>query len=79
VIPDLVHRRSDTSSARSAVFIASSNPAAARRWARRCEARVTNPVDTGVPNNASISIAVRSTGTLPWLANKIAAALMFGP
>ena len=68
-----------TSSARSAVVIASSNPAAARRWAKRSRARATNPVETGVPSSEAISIAVRSRGTLPSLASRIAAALTFGP
>jgi len=57
----------------------SSNPAAVRRWAKRCRARATNPVDTGAPSNAAIRCAVRSRGTLPSLTNRIAAALTFGP
>ena len=68
-----------TSSARSAVFIASSNPAAARRWAKRSRARATNPVETGAPSSAAIRCAVRSTGTLPSMPSRIAASLTFGP
>ena len=67
------------SSARSAAFIASSNPAASSRCASRSWARATNPAETGAPSSASISIAVRSTGTLPSMSSKIAAALTFGP
>lgn len=54
-------------------------PAAARRWVKRSTARATNPVETETPSSTSISCAVRSRGTLPWLANRIAAALIFGP
>ncbi len=68
-----------TSSAPSAVFIASSNPQASRRWAKRSRARATNPADTGTDSIMSISAAVRSIGTLPSLANRIAAALRLGP
>jgi hypothetical protein len=68
-----------TSSAHNAVFIASSNPAVASFWASRLPARATNPADTSTPSSAWITIAVRSTGTLPSLPSTIAAALRFGP
>ena len=68
-----------TGSARSAVFIAASNPAAGSRWENRSRARATNPLETGTPSSASITVAVRSTGTLPSLASSTAAALRFGP
>ena len=67
------------SSAPSAAFIVSSNPAASSRWASRSCARATNPAETGAPSSAPISIAVRSAGTLPSLSSKMAAAFTFGP
>src|ERR1017187_3414246 len=54
-----------TSSACSAAVMAASKPAACSRCASRASARATNPLETGVPSSASISAAVRSTGTLP--------------
>jgi hypothetical protein len=47
--------------------------------ASRSAARATNPADTSTPSSVWISVAVRSTGTLPSLPNTIAAALRFGP
>jgi hypothetical protein len=69
----------NVSSARSAAFIAASNPAASSLPASRSCARATNPAETGVPSSAAINIAVRSAGTLPSLPSKTAAALTFGP
>lgn len=37
------------------------------------------PAETGGPSSAAISIAVRSTGTLPSLPSRMAAALTFAP
>jgi hypothetical protein len=68
-----------TGSARSAALIAISNPPVSSRWARRSCARATNPAETGAPTSAAISIAVRSTGTLPSEFSKTVAALTFGP
>jgi hypothetical protein len=68
-----------TGSAPSAAFIAGSNPAASSRWASRSCARATNPADTGTPSSVDISIAVRSTGTLPSLPTSTAAAFTLGP
>jgi hypothetical protein len=56
-----------------------SKPAPARHCASRSCARATNPQETGLPSSAAISIAARSTGTLPSLDNKTAAAFTFGP
>jgi hypothetical protein len=64
-----------TSSARSAVCIAASNPAASSRPASRSWARTTNPAETGAPSSADISIAVRCAGTLPSELSSTAAAL----
>jgi hypothetical protein len=69
----------NVSSARSAAFIAASNPAASSLPASRSCARATNPTDTGAPSSDRISTAVRSAGTLPSLPSKTAAALTFGP
>ena len=66
-------------SARSAAFIASSNPASSSRWASRWCARATNPADTGAPTSAAGSAAVRSAGTLPSEFSKMVAAFTFGP
>ena len=54
-------------------------PGPARHSAKRARARATNPVDTGAPSSAAISVAVRSTGTLPSEPSRIAAAFTFGP
>jgi hypothetical protein len=69
----------NTGSVVSAELIASSKPAACSLSAKRSWERATNPVDTGDPSRAAISIAVRSTGTFPADPSRIAAALTFGP
>jgi hypothetical protein len=68
-----------TGSARNAVVIAASKPAGSRRSDSRSCARATNPGETGAPRSVAITIAVRSTGTLPSLDNNTAAAFTFGP
>src|SRR5258706_605485 len=68
-----------TGSASSAAFIAASNPAFPTLPASRSLARATNPAEIGAPSSASISIAVRSTGTLPSELSNTAAALTFCP
>jgi hypothetical protein len=75
----LVPNRSAARRSASAGLVASSKPAASSLSARRSWARATNPVDTGDDSNAAINIAVRSAGTFPAEAGRIAAALTFGP